>query len=323
MEVFRNRPGNAETVEGAGSTAYFIHDDETQQGLGALVTLHDLESVEEIESELELSRRMAAIGRLTSGVGHEVKNPINAIVIHLAILRERILTLPAYLAVLPTHGAGSSCTSSGASAWRWTTLGFERLHNPAAIAALATFDEFRARISRDLPVAPAYYPHVRALNPRGAAPADRGPIALLRDPLAADLVLVDPRPTHVFAAGHRRGAVNVVGNDSFASRVGAVVPFDAPIVLLTTNDERAETLRARLAAIGFDEVRGMAEPLPNTGEDLGRVRLVDVSEALKLAEGGEPLLDVREIGEGDEGHAPNAVHVPYELLERRLAAVPH
>ena len=68
----------------------FIHDDETQQGLGALVTLHDLESVEEIESELEVSRRMAAIGRLTSGVGHEVKNPINAIVVHLELLRSKL-----------------------------------------------------------------------------------------------------------------------------------------------------------------------------------------------------------------------------------------
>lgn len=68
----------------------FIHDDRTHHGLGALVTLHDLESVEEIESELELSRRMAAIGRLTSGVGHEVKNPINAIVVHLELLKTKL-----------------------------------------------------------------------------------------------------------------------------------------------------------------------------------------------------------------------------------------
>jgi signal transduction histidine kinase len=68
----------------------FIHDDHTSQAFGALVTLHDLESVEEIESELELSRRMAAIGRLTSGVGHEVKNPINAIVVHLELLRTKL-----------------------------------------------------------------------------------------------------------------------------------------------------------------------------------------------------------------------------------------
>jgi signal transduction histidine kinase len=68
----------------------FIYDDETRKGLGALVTLHDLESVEEIETEIELSRRMAAIGRLTSGVGHEVKNPINAIVVHLELLKTKL-----------------------------------------------------------------------------------------------------------------------------------------------------------------------------------------------------------------------------------------
>src|SRR5580698_281086 len=68
----------------------FIHDDRSRQGLGALVTLHDVESAEEIESELELSRRMAAIGRLTSGVGHEVKNPINAIVVHLELLKNKL-----------------------------------------------------------------------------------------------------------------------------------------------------------------------------------------------------------------------------------------
>jgi signal transduction histidine kinase len=68
----------------------FIHDENTRQGLGALVTLHDLETAEAIESELELSRRMAAIGRLTSGVGHEVKNPINAIVVHLELLKNKL-----------------------------------------------------------------------------------------------------------------------------------------------------------------------------------------------------------------------------------------
>jgi PAS domain S-box-containing protein len=60
------------------------------ESLGALLTMHDLESVREIEDELELSHRLAAIGRLTSGVGHEVKNPINAIVVHLELLRTKL-----------------------------------------------------------------------------------------------------------------------------------------------------------------------------------------------------------------------------------------
>lgn len=75
----------------------FVAGEEAQAGrtlpgasLGALLTLHDLESVREIENELELSRRLASIGRLTSGVGHEVKNPINAIVVHLELLRNKL-----------------------------------------------------------------------------------------------------------------------------------------------------------------------------------------------------------------------------------------
>jgi signal transduction histidine kinase len=79
-----------ETGRRVRASVDFIHDDENGQGLGALVTLHDLESAEEIESELEVSRRMAAIGRLTSGVGHEVKNPINAIVVHLELLKSKL-----------------------------------------------------------------------------------------------------------------------------------------------------------------------------------------------------------------------------------------
>lgn len=61
--------------------------------IGALLTVRDAESVRRLGNEIELSRRLAAIGRLTSGVAHEVKNPINAIVIHLEILRERIVNL--------------------------------------------------------------------------------------------------------------------------------------------------------------------------------------------------------------------------------------
>jgi signal transduction histidine kinase len=71
----------------------FIHDDRAaspQDTLGALLTLHDVESVREIENDLELSRRLAAIGRLTAGVGHEVKNPINAIVVHLELMRNKL-----------------------------------------------------------------------------------------------------------------------------------------------------------------------------------------------------------------------------------------
>jgi signal transduction histidine kinase len=58
--------------------------------IGTLLTLRDMESAFQLEQELEVSRRLAAIGRITAGVGHEVKNPINAMVLHLELLRGKL-----------------------------------------------------------------------------------------------------------------------------------------------------------------------------------------------------------------------------------------
>jgi signal transduction histidine kinase len=59
--------------------------------MGTLLTLRDIESAAVLGQELEVARRLAAIGRLTSGVGHEVKNPINAMVLHLELLRGKLV----------------------------------------------------------------------------------------------------------------------------------------------------------------------------------------------------------------------------------------
>jgi len=66
----------------------FIQQRGTQ--IGALLTVRDAESVRRIEDEIELSRRISAVGRVTGGVAHEVKNPINAIVLHLQLLRNKL-----------------------------------------------------------------------------------------------------------------------------------------------------------------------------------------------------------------------------------------
>jgi signal transduction histidine kinase len=58
--------------------------------MGTLLSLRDKASALELEQELEVGRRLAAIGRLTANVGHEVKNPINAMVVHLELLRSKL-----------------------------------------------------------------------------------------------------------------------------------------------------------------------------------------------------------------------------------------
>ena len=237
-------------------------------------------------------------------------------------LRNRVLPLADHIAVFPTHGGGSACTSSSVAGSRWTTLGFERRHNDVALAASGDFKGFHAAIGHGLPVAPAYYPQIRALNSRGAKAPPPEPLSRLRDPLPDGVMLIDPRAPHVFAMGHRRGALNVVGNDSFAVRVGAVVRFGSPMILLTTDLVAAQGLRRQLATIGFDDVRGIADAIPDTGEELARVRTVDARTAKALADKGALLVDVREISEYETAHAPGALHIPYEQIEGRLAELP-
>ena len=235
-------------------------------------------------------------------------------------LRDKVLSLADYVAVFPTHGGGSACTSAVPTS-RWTTLGFERRHNDVANAATGDFTEFHETIARNLPVAPAYYPHVRALNHRGVTLPDRRPLPLLADPLPPGATLVDPRPPHLYGAGHRRGALNIVGNDGFAVRCGAVVPFGTQVVLLTRDAEQADRLRAQLSLIGFDDVLGYADPVSASDVATATVQQVDARTAGRMVDEGATVVDVRERSEYVTGHVPGAQHIPYEQLEQRIGEV--
>jgi signal transduction histidine kinase len=69
----------------------FVQEKSTQ--IGALLIMRDAESVQRIGDEIEMSRRLSASGRVTGGVAHEVKNPINAIVLHLQLLQNKLAQL--------------------------------------------------------------------------------------------------------------------------------------------------------------------------------------------------------------------------------------
>jgi PAS domain S-box-containing protein len=63
---------------------------EDGERMGALVTLRDLDSLDSINTQLQVSERLAALGRITAGVAHEVKNPLNSMRLWLENLKESL-----------------------------------------------------------------------------------------------------------------------------------------------------------------------------------------------------------------------------------------
>jgi PAS domain S-box-containing protein len=80
-----------ETLEGerrVGVTVQVIQG--AGERMGAMVTLRDLDSLESINTQLQVSERLAAVGRITAGVAHEVKNPLNSMRLWLENLKESL-----------------------------------------------------------------------------------------------------------------------------------------------------------------------------------------------------------------------------------------
>ncbi len=57
---------------------------------GMLIRLRDPEATRQIGRQLQTADRLSAISRLTSGVAHEVKNPLNAILMHVELAKIKL-----------------------------------------------------------------------------------------------------------------------------------------------------------------------------------------------------------------------------------------
>ena len=82
-----NLPGALRPRQLLASVQYI---EDAGEPVGALVSMRDYESFQKLESQWDLSKKLADLGRITSGIAHEVKNPLNAMVIHLEILRSKL-----------------------------------------------------------------------------------------------------------------------------------------------------------------------------------------------------------------------------------------
>ena len=71
-------------------TVEIVEDFPGHERAGSLITIREADPRRQIASQLDISTRLAAISRLTSGAAHEIKNPLNSIALHLEVLKGKL-----------------------------------------------------------------------------------------------------------------------------------------------------------------------------------------------------------------------------------------
>jgi glyoxylase-like metal-dependent hydrolase (beta-lactamase superfamily II)/rhodanese-related sulfurtransferase len=266
-----------------------------------------------------------AVGR-TDLLGPERADELAAAQWH--SVRRLLAELDASTEVLPTHGFGSFCSAAPqvGTAAGTLTVGLERQQNPAVLAAL---EDFVRSLGEARPPIPDYYRFMGAINRHGGSVPSYGPTARLSPSdldrwLTEGGVVADLRPRRSFAAGHRRGALNIELGDNLTTYFGWVVPFEAPYALIACSHEEVLRSRHLLARIGREVVAGyaLASDLDlKHGERYPVATFRDLAATVRS--GAEPLvLDVRHRSEWRAGHLSIARHVPLPDLGDEKSSLP-
>ena len=233
-------------------------------------------------------------------------------------VRDRLLSLPDEVALYPTHGPGSFC-STAVSGERTSTIGAERRSNPL-LAGDADEDTFVARLLAGLGTYPAYFARLPVFNQAGPGVLDPWPtlpaigVAQLHAVFDFGAELVDVRPVADFAAGHVPGSVSIELRPQFQTWLGWTVDPGRPLAFIVgAGQDRAELVR-QCANVGYTnlvgELAGGFDTWMAAGLACQFLPLVDA----RVADFNQPVLDIRQDREWADGHVPGAHHIELGTL---------
>ena len=237
--------------------------------------------------------------------------------------------LPDSAQVFPTHGFGSFCSATQSQAPS-STIGQEKATNP-----VLTKDEqtYVRELLAGLSDYPAYYAHMAPANAAGpsepdmSAPSVADPAEIGRRIEAGEWV-VNLRNRTVFAAGHVPGSLNFGLDGAFATYLGWLIEWGAPLTLL--GESAADIARAQreLVRIGMDRPAAAAAGAPAvwlaaTGRELASFPTATFADLAQVRHHRTvTVLDVRRADEFAASRIRGAVNVPLHELPRRIAEVP-
>ncbi|HMK60548.1 MAG TPA: rhodanese-like domain-containing protein [Dissulfurispiraceae bacterium] len=247
-------------------------------------------------------------------------------------LHDKIMRLPDYVEVCPTHVAGSLC-GGNISSRLTTTIGYERELN--AWLQYKDIDEFVAACVRreNLPSVPPYWNHMRKINQDG--PRLLG--ALAEPPaLGVDefdrlrnggMHILDCRSPEAFAA-HIPGAFHAGWGSSFTTWAGTVLPFGTPYMLVLQRAQDLWDVCRSLLRIGYGLPNGWLSggmhEWRSAGKDIEIIPQWSVKNLNDEIKRQEDLfvLDVRQPREWAAGHIESAVHVSGAEVSDRINEIP-
>lgn len=234
-------------------------------------------------------------------------------------VRKLLTTLPDDVAVAPTHGAGSFCSSAGASPDSQATVASEKRTHPAMTAP--DVDHFVDQLISGLGTYPSYFLRLREVNRSGPRvyglhlprPARVG---------AGDLdggAVVDARPIDRFAAGYIPGSVSIELRDQFGTWLGWLIEPEDSLVFVFDDDQDERELVRQALNVGHENIAGRIDPADwvAAGGELVSIELTsgDVDPET-------PILDVRQDSEWALGHVSGAIHTELGSLAQDPGAAP-
>ncbi len=248
-----------------------------------------------------------------------------------ASLHDRLLPHEDSVMVLPTHGGGSLCSKDIATT-PWSTVGFERRHDP--LLAIDEVEAFVRALLADQPAFPRYFARMRPINQAGPAPLGGVPepqalgVDAVRVLLAGEGLIIDARSPSAYATGHVPGSLSIPAGSSFGTWLGWVVPHDRPLILLLDSADDWDGQIRQALRIGHENVAGYLEgglaAWRASGGHVEAGASISVDE-LRAQLSREPemlVIDVRQASEFEIGHVPGARHLHAGDLPDRLAELP-
>lgn len=231
----------------------------------------------------------------------------------------KIQSLPDYLQILPGHGAGSAC-GKGLGSVPSTTLGYERLFNPAfQLDDEAAFSQW---LLSDQPEAPYYFAQMKQVNKQGPvltatlSPLTQLAPSQLEEARADNALLFDLRDQAAFADGHIPDSINIPMNSrTYINYIGWLIDYDQKPYFVVPDGANIDQIQADLRSIGVDNVAGyfIAETiLSSENAVIDQVQTQDIVN--RLATDDLILLDVRAKTEYADGHIAGAINMPLGYL---------